>query len=268
MSFKLKQGNNPPFKLLGSDYPHSNSTVFETRNALRSPIMQSTENVNNLTNLISKDKDDKDEGYNLLNELDTDYVGNDLLATTKQYYDAGAHLGGGNLDYEGWLSTIKKLGYKKKKKPGLDLEGVLNRASEYGVDPKDMIQNKDGNWVPKEGAKNIEYGDTWDSETGGWRDDATTEGIPTDDNAGTDNDTGTDNDAGTGGGASASTNDNTGTDDAGNENEGVNNLSSSYNFSEMSRSDIVKSLKSLKRGSQERKDAYKALNWAPDHTLD
>ena len=85
------------------------------------------------------------------------------------------------------------------------------------------------------------------------------------------NDAGTDNDAGTGGGAStndnAGTND-AGTNDAGNENEGANNLSLSYNFSEMSRSDIVKSLKSLKRGSQERKDAYKALNWAPDHTLD
>jgi len=50
-------------------------------------------------------------------------------------------------------------------------------AKNYGVD-RSNLELKDGNWVPKEGAVSI-YGDTWDSSIGGWRDDATTEGLPT-----------------------------------------------------------------------------------------
>ena len=45
-------------------------------------------------------------------------------------------------------------------------------AKNYGID-RSNLELVDGNWVPKEGSTSI-YGDTWDSNIGGWRDDATT----------------------------------------------------------------------------------------------
>lgn len=44
-------------------------------------------------------------------------------------------------------------------------------ASQYGLMPTDMQIGEDGEYTPKEGAVSPEYGDTWDAEAGGWRDD-------------------------------------------------------------------------------------------------
>lgn len=58
-------------------------------------------------------------------------------------------------------------------------------AAGYGVSPDDLewdptmtgekgFGTAKGGWRPKEGAANIEWGDTWDAEAGEWRDDADT----------------------------------------------------------------------------------------------
>ena len=48
----------------------------------------------------------------------------------------------------------------------------IGREQYGGVKPGDMISDGEGGYVPREGAKSKD-GDTWDSELGGWRDDAT-----------------------------------------------------------------------------------------------
>lgn len=60
-------------------------------------------------------------------------------------------------------------------------------SQNYTVDEEDLIQNEDGEWVPMEGAESNQYGDTWDAESGGWRDDGQSveydpDGNPTEDN--------------------------------------------------------------------------------------
>ena len=54
-------------------------------------------------------------------------------------------------------------------------DDTTDAHKQYDVAPEDMIQDADGNWVPKEGAKSLTYGDTWGD--GGWKDDATTESV-------------------------------------------------------------------------------------------
>jgi len=56
-----------------------------------------------------------------------------------------------------------------------EYDDTTDAHKQYDVAPEDMIQDADGNWVPKEGAKSLTYGDTWSG--GGWKDDATTESV-------------------------------------------------------------------------------------------
>ena len=56
-----------------------------------------------------------------------------------------------------------------------DIARQNSAANSYGVDQSDMIKNESGDWVPKVGAKNKKYGDTWvdmGDGTMGWADDA------------------------------------------------------------------------------------------------
>ena len=54
-------------------------------------------------------------------------------------------------------------------------DDTTDTHNQYDVAPEDMIQDANGNWVPREGAKSLTYGDTWSD--GGWKDDATTESV-------------------------------------------------------------------------------------------
>ena len=58
------------------------------------------------------------------------------------------------------------------KKESVDVyQQKIDAGKNYGIMADDMISDGKGGYVPKEGAKS-RYGDTWDSEAGGWRDDA------------------------------------------------------------------------------------------------
>jgi len=72
-----------------------------------------------------------------------------------------------NIDYTQAKPDIKIP--KGKKKLSVDSDKA-QAAEQYTVSERDLIKNSDGDWVPKQGAKSIKYGDTWDSEEG-WKDD-------------------------------------------------------------------------------------------------
>ena len=74
---------------------------------------------------------------------------------------------GKNIDYTQAKPDIKIP--KGKKKLSVDSDKA-QAAEQYTVSERDLIKNSDGDWVPKQGAKSIKYGDTWDSEEG-WKDD-------------------------------------------------------------------------------------------------
>ena len=74
---------------------------------------------------------------------------------------------GKNVDYTQAKPDIKIP--KGKKKLSVDSDKA-QAAEQYTVSERDLIKNSDGDWVPKQGAKSIKYGDTWDSEKG-WKDD-------------------------------------------------------------------------------------------------